>query len=269
MKIDLDKILKEKAPKLSRFTAKILASYLKRIVHQKELNAFLEKNHHLPPVEFARATLNNLEITYTVHGLDEIDTSKRYLFASNHPFGGLDGVMLAVILNDKFSDVKVIVNDILMNLVPVAPLFVPINKHGKQNTKYANDYKTAMSSSLPMLTFPAGLCSRRNKGVITDSVWKPSFIKHAVEFQRDIVPVFCEGKLSNFFYNLHSFRTKFGIKANLEMLYLADEMFKQKGQHFNIYFGEVIPYKQIEEGGTAREWCQKIREISYNLKKQD
>lgn len=104
---------------------------------------------------------------------------------------------------------------------------------------------------------PAGLCSRRIKGSVCDLPWKPSFVKNAIESRRDIVPVYFEGKLSNFFYNLSSIRTALGIKANIEMLYLADEMFSQRGRHFDIYFGEPVPWQRLTTGEPPSGWHSK------------
>ncbi len=267
MRIDLDKVLKDKRPNMSPFLARIMGFYLKKIIHQDELNRLIDSKPGATGLEFARAALEFLDITYTTHGLDKIDPDGRYIFASNHPFGGLDGVMLAEIISKRFYNVRLIVNDVLMNIPQLCPVLVPVNKFGKQKPEYVGLHKDAMSSNMPMVTFPAGLCSRRTKGVVTDTPWKNSFIKNAIEYNRDIVPIYFDGKLSNFFYRLHNLRTKLGIKANIEMLYLADEMLKQRGQKFDVYFGEPITAEQIKQGGSPREWCEKVRSEVYKLKK--
>lgn len=268
MKLDIRRILKDKKPDLSPLIAGPLCAYLRRIVHQDELNDLLtDFNENNPAIDFVRMSLSRLNIRHRAHGLDKIDPTKRYIFASNHPFGGLDGLMLADHIEQKFGDARIIVNDILMNISPLAPLFVPVNKHGKQNLNYVQMYKEALHSDMPLVTFPAGLCSRRINGTVQDLGWKTSFVKHAIESGRDIVPVYFDGELSNFFYGLHNLREKLNIKANIEMLYLVDEMFKQKGQSFDIYFGEPISNQELQSSQSPRIWCDTIRINAYNLKK--
>ena len=264
--ISVKEVLHTKAPGIYKWTPWFVKSYLKRIVHEDELNYYLEHFSHLPTIEFIRSSLKHMGISYRAVGLDKLDPHRRYIFASNHPFGGLDGLMLAVEIATIFGDVRVVVNDLLMNLEPLAPIFIPINKHGRQNPDYARMYKEAFESDMPIVTFPAGLCSRRTNGVVCDTEWKPSFIKQAIATQRDIVPVFFEGQLSNFFYNLSNIRKKLNIKANIEMLYLADEMFRQKGQHFEIRTGTPIAWDTLEAGKNIRQTALSIREKAYALK---
>lgn len=268
-KLSVKQVLRDKAPGLSRWTPWFVKNYLRRIVHEEELNYYLENFSHLDTIEFIRAALDHMGITYAAAGLGKLDPEGRYIFASNHPFGGIDGLMLAVEIAGYFGNVRVVVNDLLMNLEPLKSIFIPINKHGRQKPEYAKMYKDAFDSDMPIVTFPAGLCSRRQKGVVCDLEWKPSFVKQAVATRRDIVPVFFEGRLSNFFYNLSNLRTKLRVKANIEMLYLADEMFRQKGQHFEIAVGDPIPWQQLGDGKNARKTALEIREKAYGLEKSE
>lgn len=265
LQVDLDKVIADKNPRLARLLPRFLKSYLKRIIHQDEINHVLRSFSHQTPVEFIRSTLSYMEISYRAVGLEQLPMQGRYLFVSNHPFGGMDGMMLCDELDKRFGSGRIIVNDILMNLKPLAPLFIPINKHGRQNSEYLRFFRDALASDDQIATFPAGLCSRRIEGKICDTKWKHSFVKNAIESQRDIVPVFFEGRLSNFFYNLSSFRKKIGIKANIEMIYLPDEMFSQKGRHFDIHFGKPIPWQELAASTSVSRTAQQIREMVYAL----
>lgn len=265
LQVDLDKVIADKNPRLARLLPHFLKSYLKRIIHQDEINHVLRSFSHQTPVEFIRSTLSYMEISYRAVGLEQLPMQGRYLFVSNHPFGGMDGMMLCDELDKRFGSGRIIVNDILMNLKPLAPLFIPINKHGRQNSEYLRFFRDALASDDQIATFPAGLCSRRIAGKICDTKWKHSFVKNAIESQRDIVPVFFEGRLSNFFYNLSSFRKKIGIKANIEMIYLPDEMFSQKGRHFDIHFGKPIPWQELAASTSVSRTAQQIREMVYAL----
>lgn len=267
MEVNIEEVLRKKNPTLSPLIRVPLVKYLKRIVHQDDINFYLHSFSHLSPIEFLRATLAQMQITYRAEGMEKLDPTGRYIFASNHPFGGLDGLMLADETYRHFGDVRLIVNDILMSVAPLSPLFVPINKHGRQNADYSKHYNECLESSVPIITFPAGLCSRRIKGAVVDLPWKTSFVKSAIASGRDIVPVFFDGRLSNFFYRLHSIRAFLGIKVNIEMLYLVDEMFKQSGTHFDIIIGNPITNAELQNGEKASVWSEKIRTNAYNLKK--
>lgn len=265
--IDIEAVLRGKAPRLARWVPGFVVSYLKRIVHEREINEIIALGWELPPREFIHLVFERMQIRYTVDGLDRLDPRKRYLFASNHPFGGMDGMMLADELIGHFGDVRVVVNDLLMNIAPLSPLWVPVNKHGAQNAAYARRFDEAMFGELPVLTFPAGLCSRRHGGVVADPEWKTSFVKRAYASQREIVPIFVEGELSDFFYRLSNLRTRLGVKFNIEMLYLADEMFRQRGRSFRIRVGDPIPAEELAACGSLREQTEYVRTKTYLLGK--
>lgn len=265
--IDIEAVLRGKAPRLARWVPGFVVSYLKRIVHEREINEIIALGWELPPREFIHLVFERMQIRYTVEGLDRLDPRKRYLFASNHPFGGMDGMMLADELIGHFGDVRVVVNDLLMNIAPLSPLWVPVNKHGAQNATYARRFDEAMFGELPVLTFPAGLCSRRYGGVMADPEWKTSFVKRAYASQREIVPIFVEGELSDFFYRLSNLRTRLGVKFNIEMLYLADEMFRQRGRSFRIRVGDPISAEELAACGSLREQTEYVRTKTYLLGK--
>lgn len=263
--VDLEKVIADKNPSLARLLPRFVIAYLKRTVHQDDVNRILHSYSHLPPVQFIRASLQDMRISYSSVGIGELDPAGRYLFAGNHPFGGMDGLMLLDELDRYFGPSRIIVNDLLMNVKPLAPLFIPINKHGRQNSAYAQQMREALDAPGQVATFPAGLCSRRTRGTVCDLNWKPSFVKNAIASRRDIVPVYFEGRLSNFFYNLSNLRNFFGIKANLEMLYLVDELFKQQGKHFRIVYGKPVPWQEMAAQGSAAHGCAEIRKQVYAL----
>ena len=264
-KIDVDAVLAAKAPRIARWVPGFVIRWLKRTIHQDEINYILDEYSALPPQQFIQACFKFWGVTYSVEGLENLDPKGRYLFASNHPFGGMDGMMLADELVGYFGDARVIVNDLLMHVEPLRPLWIPVNKHGAQNAACARRFDEALFGELPILTFPAGLCSRRIDGRIADPEWKTSFLKKAYASQRQIVPVFVEGRLSDFFYNVDRFRKALGIRFNIEMLWLPDEMFSQKGKHFRIAVGDPIPVAELQHCGSLREQTEEVRKKTYFL----
>jgi putative hemolysin len=113
--------------------------------------------------------------------------------------------------------------------------------------------------------FPAGLCSRKTKGVVKDLEWKKTFIVKSVNTQRDIIPVHFEGENSKFFYRLANINKMLGIKFNIAMLYLADEMFKNTNKRFKVTFGKPIPWQTFDKSKSPSEWAQHVKELVYTL----
>ena len=265
-KLDVDAVLKSKVKKHYNKIPKVAINYLKRTVHQDELNQIIDINKDKYGTDFMKACVEYFNLTLHIKGKKNIPKSGKYIFVSNHPLGGLDGICLAAILGDIYDKkIKYLVNDILLNIENLESIFVPINKHGRQAKDSVVAINEAYKSDNQIITFPAGLCSRKQKGKIKDLEWAKSFIVKAKEFKRDIVPIHFEGKNSNFFYNLSNLRTRLGIKLNIEMLYLADEMMKQKNAEFTITFGKPIPWQSLNNSKRPAEWAKQIKESVYAL----
>lgn len=266
LQLDVEKILYSKNPGLKKALPGFIIRYLKRIVHQDELNGFLKIAGTRSDAEFIKAGLDYFNIRYTVWGVENIPASGRYIFVSNHPLGGLDGLVFIYELSKYYKELKFPVNDILMNITNLSGIFLPVNKHGGQDREAVRKMDGAYASDSQVLYFPAGLCSRKKKGIIRDLQWHKSFITKAVQYKRDIVPAYFSGRNSDFFYNLSNIRSFLGLKANIEMLYLADEMFKQKGRKIDLVFGKNIPWQTFSHSKTPVEWADWVKGKSYELK---
>lgn len=263
--IDIEKVLSSKNPSLARAIPRFVVNYLKRVVHQDDLNHFFNKWGHLKDAELIEAWLDYAEIRYKVFGTKNIPESGRYIFVSNHPLGGLDGVVFIYEISKRFPDVKFPVNDILTNIENLSGIFLPVNKHGAQAKEAARMIEEAYSSDSQILYFPAGLCSRKKRGVIKDLQWHKSFISKAIQHKRDIIPAFFSGRNSDFFYNLSNLRKLLGLKANIEMLYLVDEMFRQKDREISLVFGKPLSWQIFDKTRSAPEWAEWVKLKSYEL----
>lgn len=267
MRFDIEEIIKVKAP--DKKFPKVIVRYLKRIMHQDELNAFFVRVHGKKNVDFIEKAINELlEVSADFEGVENLPPKGgRYIFVSNHPLGGLDSVILGLLLGRKYDDkVKYFANDVLMFLDPMKEMFLPVSKVGqaagvRENAKAVEAF---FNSENQLITFPAGTCSRKVKGKIQDLPWKKSFVSKAVQTRRNVVPIYFEGRNSNFFYNLSIIRTKLGL-PNIEMLYLVNEMFKQHGNHFKIRIGKPIPYTTFDKSKTPVEWAEWVRSKVYEL----
>lgn len=265
IKIDVEELIKSKSSKLHRFLPHFIINYLKRIIHQEEINDFLSKHKNLYGIEFANEVINLFQTKVNIINPENIPAEGRYIIVSNHPLGGLDGIVLISKFGEKRKDLFFPVNDLLMYLQNLNNIFIPINKHGKNSTEGVRQINQAFESDALILYFPAGLCSRKQKGKICDLEWKKTVVSKAKQYKRDIIPVHFEARNSNFFYNLAKIRNALGIKANIEMLYLSDEMYKQKNKTFTITIGKPISHTLFTKENTDIEWSNWLKKEVYSL----
>jgi putative hemolysin len=264
--LDLDRVIAAKNPGLLKVLPRFVLNYLKRVIHQDELNKIVWTNRDRFGLDFLDACLKGFGANIVYHGIENIPVKGRWIVASNHPLGGLDGMALMWVIGKIRRDIVFPVNDLLMNIPNLKDLFIPINKHGS-NSSNVRIIDETFASDRAMLFFPAGLCSRKQKNGICDLEWKKSFITKARTHQRDIIPCFINGRNSNWFYNLANLRTTFGIKANIEMLYLVDEMFNQRDKEIVITFGKPISYTIFDKKKTDLSWAQILKNHVYTLEK--
>lgn len=263
--IDVERLIGSKNPKLLKRIPKFILNYLKRILHQQEINQILDENEELIGVDFCIDIIERFKIKVVSHGLDNIPKEEGVVFVSNHPLGGMDAMAIVKEVAPIRKDIMFIVNDLLMNLENLKNLFVGVDKHGanaKASLKKVNDL---FESDKAVFLFPAGLVSRKKKGKVTDLEWKKTFVTRAKKNNKKIVPVFIDGELSKFFYGLSNIREKIGVKMNIEMLYLADELFKQKNKELPIYFGKPILLSEFDSQMSDSQIAQEIKNITYNL----
>ncbi|MFW6019977.1 MAG: 1-acyl-sn-glycerol-3-phosphate acyltransferase [Bacteroidales bacterium] len=263
--IDLEKVIASKSDKLAKNMPGFILNYLKRIIHQEEINEFLYTHRQKYGLEFIAEVINYFDLDIPVTGWENLPETGRYVLASNHPLGGLDGMALMHTIGKKRQDFVFPVNDLLLFVPNVKDLFFPLNKHGK-NTENIRQFDNTFASSQLILYFPAGLVSRKKKGIIKDPPWKKTFLTKAREHNRDIIPCHIGGRNSNFFYNLANIRVALGIKSNLEMLYLPNEMFKQTNHTVPITFGKPIPIEYFDRKKKKDiKWAAELREQVYAL----
>lgn len=266
--IDIEKVIKSKNPKLLKWLPKFIVSYLKRTLHQEEINHILEENKDKFDYDFARDIIKRFNVKVNAIGLENIPKTGGYIFASNHPLGGIDALAIVTVMEPYRKDMQFVVNDILLNLKNLSGLFVGVNKHGTNTKDSLKKVDELFASDKAVFVFPAGLVSRKKKGTIADLEWKKTFITRAKKHQKSIIPVYVDGSLSNFFYRLSNLRSTLGIKANIEMLYLADETFKQKDKTLNIIFGKPIPVTTFDSSKSDKEWAKWMEHKVHAMKNE-
>lgn len=271
MQIDIKEIIKEKSSVLAKIT--FFVSWMRRLLHEKEINDFLSIYGGLQGIPFTRAVIEFFQVKTETIMTSPLPTNGRYIFVANHPLGGLDGIALIKVLSETYKEIRFPVNDILLAIKNFQPLLLPINKHGKQSREVAEKIRAACASlDQQVIMFPAGLVSRKIKGKIADLRWQKNVINQAKKHKRDIIPVYISGKNSKRFYRISNLRKCLGL-PNIEMLTLADEMFKQKNNPpLKMIFGEPISYTVFEaqppgisKKNSAQYWADYLKKQVYDL----
>ncbi|MFT6715895.1 MAG: putative hemolysin [Saprospiraceae bacterium] len=265
--VDIEKVIRKKNPKLLKRLPGFIISFLKRILHEDENNEVIGANQGQDGFVFSKYVLNNFKITVNAFGLDNVPKEGGVILASNHPLGGMDALALIQVMEPHRKDIKFVVNDILLALKNLKGLFVGVNKHGKTSSEVLQEMNDIFSSGVATFVFPAGLVSRRLGKTISDLEWKKTFVTRSKKFDTPVIPVFVDGSLSKRFYRLAKIRTLFGIKTNIEMLYLVDEQYRQKNKVINIYFGKPIPSSTFDKSKNDKSWAMWVKDIVYKLKK--
>lgn len=267
--IDIDRLLLSKMGTKAKFVPRPLVSWLKHIIHQDRVNAYLWESRHLSGTDWLEECVRYLDMTLEVVGMENLpakDDGRLYTFVSNHPLGGADGVALGAIIGRHYDGrFRYLVNDLLMNLPGLALVCIPINKTGGQSRGFPAMVESGFRSDNHMLMFPAGICSRRRGGEIRDVAWKKTFVTKSVEYRRDVVPIHFGGQNSDFFYRLANISDRYVKKVNIAMLFLVDEMYKNVHKTFRVAIGKPIPWQTFDRSRTPAEWAQYVQDRVYEL----
>ena len=267
--IDVEKILESKVGSKVGLLPGFAVSWLKRILHEDEVNRFLWESRHLSGTEWLTECVRYLDMTLQIDGIENLppkDDGRLYTFVSNHPLGGIDGVALGSVIGNFYdSRFRYLVNDLLLNLPGLKPLCIGINKTGKQSRNFPAMVEAGFQSNHHILMFPAGLCSRRIEGKIHDLPWKKTFVSKSVEYQRDVVPIRFDGQNSDRFYRIANLCKALHLKINVAMLFLVDEMYRNVHKTFRITIGKPIPWQTFDKSKSMVSWAKYVEDKVYEL----
>lgn len=262
--VDVEKVLKEKAYKLYRWLPRFAINWLKRKLHEREINEAMEQMKDVRGLEFNRRSLEILGAKVIPVHPENVPVTGNITVVANHPLGGLDGMSLIKAVGEIRPDVHFLVNDILKNVTNYGDVFIAVNKVGASSAGALRTMEEIFREGGAVLIFPAGLVSRKQNGIVRDLPWKKSFVTQTVDHQRMIVPTYIEGENSRFFYNFAHWRKKLGIKANIEMLFLPDEMFSANKKEIRIHFGKPFNYTVFDNSRSHRAWSNTMYKYIYS-----
>lgn len=211
---------------------------------------------------FFDEALKYLNITYRTRGEEKLDKDKKYIFVCNHPLGGPEALIIGSVFHRLYGEgFQVPVTPIMANLKPLAEFFTPVNNlSSKQSRDLGERIAKMFNSDQQVVVFPAGLCARKIKGKITEMPWKKMFVTQARRYERDVVPVHMSGHNSKWYFFLCKLSKFLRLKINIGMLFLVDELFKQRGNEFVITFGEPVPYTTFDKSKTDLQWAAEMQE---------
>jgi putative hemolysin len=263
--IDIEKTIRESNSRFFKSLPRFIIRFIIKLIRQEEINEVIYNNREMSGVPFLNGVLNDWNVKIEVVGEDKIPAAGRFIFASNHPVGGIDALGIFNMIYRHFPVVVSPANELLELIPNIEPLMFGVNVFGKTTRDRAVKLNELYESDAQIMIFPAGEVSRRKKGVISDITWQKSFVAKAIEHRRDIIPVFIEGRNSNLFYFVAGFRKLIGIKMYIETLLLPREMLKQRNSKTTLHIGEPIKYQALTREFSHSEWAQKIKMIVYSL----
>lgn len=265
-KIDVEQLIIQKLGK--RKLPKIAVNLIRKILRQDDINALFINAPGKKNLDFIDSCMEQLGFSCNVVGKDNLPppSDKKYIFVSNHPQGGAEAICIAHVLGHQYSgNIRFYANEFLTVLEPLKELFLPIYKHQRQNRDGIRQIKEFYKTDNHLIVFPAGVTAYKSKGKIVDHQWHKNFIKVAIEYQRDVVPLYFEAKNSNLFYCIENFRKLIRSRINFEVILFANEFFKQRGNSFKLYIGEPISWRTLDKDKAHKEWADSIKDNVFDL----
>ena len=264
--IDVEKMITDRYPKLknNKIIKGAISKFADSIVHEEEINTFLEKNSHLGSFEFIDEVLEYFDFDFSVCDKDRenIPSSGRVVIIANHPLGSMDAFALLKLLSKVRKDIKVVANAFLDMFEPIKPILLNINNFQERQKKESiTKVYEALDKEMAVVIFPSGEVSRASASGIKDKKWNKGFLKFAHRSNSPILPIFIGGKNSKTFYSVST------INKKLSTLLLSNEMFKQKSKSIDILVGELIPNENIIPKGIKQDKLIELyKKQVYNLK---
>ena len=268
--VDIEKVIRSQKNRFIKKMPDFAVRYIKKIIREDELNKITKYAGDTQGIEFIKRSMEYLNVKSIFHDKENIPPEGRYIFACNHPLGGIDFFAAILSVSDNYNKIRVIANELLMHVKPLQEIFLPVNVFGKNSEKAKEAIIKAMASEdIQMMTFPAGEVARKYHGKLDDGRWHRSFIRNAVEFKRDIIPVFIDAENSKKFYRTANIRKTLRLKTDIELFLLPQELVKQKNKVINVTFGKPISYKTFDKSKHICEWADEVKKIVYGLKKNE
>jgi hypothetical protein len=263
--IDIEKAIRSSKSGFVRSLPRFVVVFIEKLIRQDEMNEVIYRNRDLTGVPFVNNVLKDWNVKIRIKGSENVPPSGRFVFVANHPVGGMDALSFLSTIYSFFPDVVSPSNE-LFNYIPnLHPVILGVNVFGTNTKDTVNSFNRLFESDSQIMIFPAGIVSRRVKGVISDPPWQKTFVTKTVQFKRDIIPVHISGRNSNLFYTVDRLRKFLGIKMSIEIILLPREMHHQRNSTVTITIGKPIPWQSITPEKNHNEWAGSIKKLVYDL----
>jgi 1-acyl-sn-glycerol-3-phosphate acyltransferase len=266
--IDIKKAVRNSKSKFVRNLPGFVITKISRLVREEEMNTTIHNHRHKSGIPFVDDVLNEWNVNIEITGKENVPSAGRFVFVANHPVGGMDALSFLSAIYRFFPNVISPSNN-LFNYIPnLKPVILGVNVFGTNTKETVEKFNQLFESDSQIMIFPAGLVSRRNKGIISDPVWQKTFITKAIQHKRDIIPVHISGRNSDLFYRVDRIRKFLGIKLSIEIILLPREMHKQRNSTVTLTFGKPVPWQTFTSEKSHIEWAQTMKDAVYSLGKQ-
>ena len=240
---------------------------LMKLLKLDKLNAIYNRNKQLEGVDFLNALLDEFEIKFEIPEEDfkNIPKEGAFITISNHPLGGIDGILLLKLLAEKRPDFKIIANFLLQRIKPLSPYVLPVNpfEDRKDVKNSVMGFKQAimhLREGKPLGIFPAGEVSViKNKDIVVDKPWEEAAMKLAQKAKVPIIPIYFHAKNSKLFYFLAN------LSGTLRTAKLPSELLTQKQRTINVRIGKPITVAMQEEYKQLDAFTDFLRKKTYIL----
>ena len=248
---------------LRKYFSKPVIGLLRTLLHEQEFVDFEKRHPGISGFDFIDEALSYFDFTYQTNQqeLERIPTEGKVVLVANHPIGSLDGLALLQMVHKIRPDVKIVANQLLSKLGPLAPTLLTVDNMGGNTAKLQlKAIKKHLLQEGAVIVFPSGVVSRWGREGIKDEAWRNGFLKFSKATRAPILPVYVEGRNSTFFYILSI------IARKISTLWLVPEMFKQRGKRIRFHIGKIIPckgYESLELG--SKELLERFKQQVYGL----
>ena len=240
-----------------------------KVLKISRINKIYTKNKHKSDLDFLNALLADFQIRFEIpeEDLKRLPKDGAYITVSNHPLGGIDGILLLKLMLEQRSDFKIIANFLLHRIAPLVPYILPVNpfENHKEAQSSVAGFKSALlhlQNGQPLGIFPAGEVSTYKDGkLVVDKTWEPAAMKLIQRAEVPIVPLYFHAKNSRLFYRLSK------LSAALRTAKLPSELLTQKKRVIKVRIGKPIPVKDQKEHPTLEGFSDFVRRKTYILSK--
>lgn len=266
--LHIEKALTEKWPNFASHPVYPLTiKILKKLLHEEDINRFIEQNQHLRGFAFLDQVLAHFDFSYQVNHsqLHRIPAEGKIIIVANHPIGSLDGLALLKLVHSVRADVRIVANDLLANIEPLEELFLSLdNMSGNTHKAAFKAMLNALDNEQAVVIFPAGEVSRIRPNGVKDGVWKSGFLKLAQKSQASVLPIQIDARNSSLFYALST------LYKPLGSLLLVQEMFNKTAQRIEFHIGKPIEAQTLQQAvsnSSVKLVAKQFRKHLYRLAK--